>query len=138
MKRETVPSEIPVSVRALRLAGLGLLGKVQKESARLFEALVEEGKKREAERGEAAPAPAPNALKALGDTLLEEAQELQERAEARVARFLNRLGIPSNDELQALSRRVDELEESLQELGVLRKPEPRARKTAGLRAVATA
>lgn len=58
MKRKTVQSEIQAYVRQVWLAGIGLVGLVQKESVRVFKDLVEEGKKAQARRGKAAHPPA--------------------------------------------------------------------------------
>jgi hypothetical protein len=87
-----------------------------------------------AARGEATQTPLLAPLKALGDTLWDQVQELEERVEARVERALTRLGVPVNEDIQDLSRRVDELQASVQAFiaaqeVVTRKPEPRARKT---------
>lgn len=125
MKREALHSELHASVRQVWLAGLGVVGKVQKDSAKLFEALVEEGKKAQAQPEEAAQAPAPNTLKVLRNTLLDQVQELQERVEAQRARALHRLGVPTKEAIQALSRRVEEIQQSVQEFVAVRKPEPR-------------
>jgi poly(hydroxyalkanoate) granule-associated protein len=95
---------------------------VQKESVRLFEALVEEGKRAEARRGKAAHSPAPVALKALGDQALVQVQHLQQRVEEGSARVLHWVGLPSQVDIQDLSSRLDALQASIQELSVARQP----------------
>ena len=122
MQLESVQSKRPGSVRQVGLAGLGVVGRVQKESVRLFEALVEEGKRAEARRGKAAHSPAPVALKALGDQALVQVQHLQQRVEEGSARVLHWVGLPSQVDIQDLSSRLDALQASIQELSVARQP----------------
>jgi len=129
MQLESVQSKRPGSVRQVGLAGLGVVGRVQKESVRLFETLVEEGKRAEARRDKAAHPPAPAALKALGDQALAQVQHLQQRVEEGSARVLHWVGLPSQVDIQDLSSRLDELQANVQELVVMKKP-PRARNPA--------
>jgi|APFre7841882630_1041343.scaffolds.fasta_scaffold346358_1 poly(hydroxyalkanoate) granule-associated protein len=131
MKLESVQSRRHVSIRQVGLAGLGVVGKVQKESVRLFEILVEEGKRVETRRDKAAQTPVPAALKALRDKALAQLNKLQEVVQEGSARVLHVVGLPSLIDIQAISTRLDELQASIQDLiPESRAPESRARKTA--------
>jgi len=127
MKLESVKSESQAYVRQVGLAGVGVVGKVQKESVKLFETLVEEGKKVEARRGEAAKTPALAALKALMDKALAQLDKLQQVVQERAAGALRWVGVASQADIQELFRRLDEIQASIQELI----PASRARKTVG-------
>jgi len=130
MKQELVKSSQQPYVRQVWLACLGLLGKVQKESARLFETLVKEGEKAEARPQEATQTLIPTSFNALRDQAMESVHTLKQWFQEGVARALNLLWLPNKEDMQALSSRVDELQSSIQELVAVKKPEPRVRETA--------
>ena len=67
--------------------------------------------------------------KAFSDKVLEQIQHLQQRVEDGLARVLHWAGLPNLIDIQAISRRLDEIQASIQELVAAGKPEPRARKT---------
>lgn len=107
------------SAHLIWLAGLGAFAKVGEEGGKLFETLIKEGEKVEK-----------RARKATADTL-EEAREQTDAArgkvadtwdkveqifEDRLARVLGRLGIPNRDDLLELTRRVDALQQHLNDL----------------------
>lgn len=131
MNPETVKSDGQGYVRQVRLAGLGVVGKVQRESGRLFDALVEEGEQIQARRQETIQTSAAAPFTVIKDTTLEQIGKLQQLVEASSARTLHWLGLPSHVDIQALSQRVEEIHAGVQELMAARKSQPRARSTAG-------
>jgi poly(hydroxyalkanoate) granule-associated protein len=109
------------------LAGLGALARAQSEGPKLFENLVQEGSAvHEHQRG--------NAERFVKDTLqsLREAVEtrvegvrdkatetlenLEQIFQVRVKKALQQLGMPTSEEIHALSRKVNELNRSVQAL----------------------
>lgn len=122
MKRKTLQCMMLDKACQFRSVDLDLLGKLQQESTRLFSALVEEGKKVQAQRHESAKQPLLVLLHCLKGTLLEQAEELQRLIEAHVVRTLNRLDMPDCDELQLFSSRIGDLEHSVQKLAALEEP----------------
>jgi poly(hydroxyalkanoate) granule-associated protein len=100
------------AAREIWLAGFGAFMKTQAESAKVFEALVKEGKTLEGRTRKVAKgtldqmthrwSQASGGATATWD-------KLERIFEDRVARALSRLGVPTTREFQALARRVDEL-----------------------------
>jgi polyhydroxyalkanoate synthesis regulator phasin len=79
------------SAQQIWLAGLGAFSKTQHEGARVFEALVKEGKSLEART-----------------------RKLAEAKVSEMGRALSQVGESTNRELQALARRVETLTASVQ------------------------
>ncbi len=99
--------------------------KVQEEGNRLFESLTKEGEKiREQTRKLAEEAigtvkgRVEDARSKASDTL----ETLEQIFEDRVARILNRLGIPTKEDFQALAKRLEELNENVRQLAKHSKP----------------
>ncbi len=127
------------SAQEIWLAGLGAFSKAQAEGGKVFEALVKEGsglqqKTRELAEGKLAGVAgvmSKNFSKATGDlskaanditskaqsTATETWDKLEQVFEDRVARALNRLGVPTQREVQALTKRVEELTAAVNGLG---------------------
>lgn len=108
------------SAHQIWLAGLGAFNKAQEEGGKMFDALVQEGLAMQRK----AQASAEEKLTEAGEKLNAMSQQFGERAagqwdkleslfEERVARALQRLGIPSSQEMRALRARVAELEQQL-------------------------
>jgi poly(hydroxyalkanoate) granule-associated protein len=105
------------SAHQIWLAGLGAFNKTQEEGGKMFDALVQEGLAMQRKT----QATAEEKLTEAGEKVSSLAQELGTRAtgqwdkleslfEERVARALQRLGIPSAREVQTLRARLAELE----------------------------
>ncbi len=101
------------------LAGVGAFSLAQKEGGKVFDALVAEGRKLESRTRKSAQGQA--------DTLKASAKEAQAKAASnidrleeifqdRVSRSLKALGVPTQEELEHLMNRVDELRKSVDEL----------------------
>ena len=86
------------SAHQIWLAGLGAFAKTQEEGGKLFDALVKEGREIESQSKETASKTVENLKGKAGGTL----DRLEQVFEDRVSRALNRLGVPSNDDIQAL------------------------------------
>ena len=105
------------------LAGLGALARAQREGPKLFESLVEEGGSvQEHQR-----ATAQRLVKGLRKTVDARAAEVRSKAgetldnleamfQSRVQKALQQLGMPTSHEITALSRKVNELNRSVQAL----------------------
>ena len=141
-------SKFPPDAEALRdsaqqiwLAGLAAFNKAQQEGGKVFDTLVQEGLAMQRK----AQSTAETKLGEASQKVSSMAQEIGQRAsgqwgqleglfEERVARALQRLGIPSAEEVQALRERVAALEAQLRGGAPARKAPPakkaRARKTA--------
>lgn len=117
------PSTDPVreSAHQIWLAGLGAFNKAQEEGSKMFDALVQEGLAMQ----RTAQTTAEEKLTEAGEKMSALTQELSQRAtgqwdkleglfEERVARALQRLGVPLAREVRALATRLTELEKELQ------------------------
>jgi poly(hydroxyalkanoate) granule-associated protein len=113
------------SAHKIWLAGLGALAKAEEAGTKVFQHLVEAGEEFES-RGkkrfklvkgkvDEAREAAENRFEKLGDTF-----------DNKVAGAVHRLGVPSRDEIQRLTKRVEELTAKVDKI----KPATRARKTA--------
>ena len=128
-------STIRDSAQQIWLAGLGAFGKAQDEGVKVFEALVKEGKVLEGKTRRLAETKMSQMSTQWGKTATDATakaaatwDKLEHVFESRVARALNRLGVPTNRDIQHLSKRVEALTASVQKLSGARKPRAAARK----------
>ena len=128
-------STIRDSAQQIWLAGLGAFGKTQEEGAKVFEALVKEGKVLEGKTRRLAETKMSQISTQWGKTATDATakaaatwDKLEQVFENRVARALNRLGVPTNRDIQHLSKRVETLTASVQKLSGARKARAAARK----------
>lgn len=108
------------SASQIWLAGLGAFSKAQEEGSKVFDNLVREGQAIQRKTQSAAE----ERLAEAAERMASMASDIQQRAtgqwgklegifEDRVAQALQRLGVPSSKDLQALVQRVEELESAL-------------------------
>ena len=105
------------SAQQIWLAGLGAFAKAQEEGSKVFEALVREGtslqrrttRPAEEQRADDAGSRSTGAFGGLAGQATQQWDRLESIFEDRVAKALNRLGVPSLKDMAALQARVDEL-----------------------------
>jgi poly(hydroxyalkanoate) granule-associated protein len=111
------------SAHEIWLAGLGAFAKAQEEGQKVFKALVREGNSMQQRTMKATEAKVSDVTGRVNDVTSKVSQVaagLQKQAtgtwdklegvfEARVQRALNRLSVPTNREINALAKRVEEL-----------------------------
>ncbi len=109
------------SAHQIWLAGLGAFNKAQEEGSKMFDALVQEGlamQRRAQELAEQKFHEASEKMNAVAQEMSQRAgdqwDKLESLFEERVARALQRLGMPTAREVQTLRERVAELERALQ------------------------
>jgi poly(hydroxyalkanoate) granule-associated protein len=115
---------VRASAQQIWLAGLGAFAKAQEEGTKVFEVLVKEGrdiqKRTRAMTEEKLGEVTGRVSKVAGD-LSKQATDswdrLEQVFEERVARALNRLGVPTNADIQELIAQVEALNASVQALG---------------------
>jgi poly(hydroxyalkanoate) granule-associated protein len=115
------------SAQQIWLAGLGAFAKAQDEGTKMFETLVKEGgtiQRRTKKMAEARVGEVTGKVTKVAGEFSKQATEgwdkLEQVFEDRVARALNRLGVPTNKDIQALIARVEELNGNVS--GVAKKP----------------
>ncbi len=134
------------SAQQIWQAGLGAFAKAQAEGTRAFEALVKEGTSLQRKTQAAAEekiSEATNKMTNMATDISTKASghwdKLENIFEERVAKALNKLGVPSAKDVNALIARIDELNKSVQKLSSASHAAPKATatKAAPRRAVKT-
>lgn len=121
------------------LAGIGAVARAQREGPKLFEQLLRDGSQAYATtRGSAEQAvqSAMGRIQASVGPRVEQARAqagealdaLEKIFQTRVHRALSQIGVPSSDEIAALSRRVDRLNQNIERLARSGKGAARARR----------
>ena len=112
-------ANIRESANRIWLAGLGAFAKTQEESEKIFQSMVKEGEKVEKRAKETASA---RVEEVKGKVIEfrgkanEQFDRLEELFQERVAQVLHRLGVPTQDDIQELTKRVEALNESVMAL----------------------
>jgi poly(hydroxyalkanoate) granule-associated protein len=116
-------SSVKDSAQQIWLAGLGAFSRVQEEGSKVFEALTKEGLAIQRKTQEAAGekmAEASSKMTNMASDIQSKAghqwDKLENIFEERVAKALNKLGVPSARDVEALASRIDELSKSVQEM----------------------
>jgi poly(hydroxyalkanoate) granule-associated protein len=135
-KAKHMPQEVLDSAHRIWLAGLGAMARAEEEGGRFFRNLVERGEEVEGEGGEKASSAAQGArerakdaargLRGRGEKV---AQDVARLVDERVDGVLHRLGVPSRQEIERLTARVEELNQRIAGMGAPPAP-PAAAKTA--------
>ena len=127
------------SAQQIWQAGLGAFAKAQAEGTRAFEALVKEGTSLQRKTQAAAEEKISEATSKMTNMATDISSKasghwdkLENIFEERVAKALNKLGVPSAKDVNALIARIDELNKSVQKLSPI--PSATARAAAPKRA----
>jgi poly(hydroxyalkanoate) granule-associated protein len=105
--------------RQVWLAGLGAFSKAEQEGSKVFEMLVKRGEEVETQarkRAEEKVEEMKGRMEEMRGRANDNWNKLEQVFQNRVARALNRLGVPSHDDVEELSRQVEELSKSVEEL----------------------
>ena len=113
------------SAQQIWQAGLGAFNKAQAEGTKAFEALVKEGvslQRKTQSVAEEKISEATSKMSTMANDISSKASgqwdKLEGIFEDRVAKALNKLGVPSAKDVNALIARIDELNKSVQKLSV--------------------
>lgn len=111
------------SAQQIWLAGLGAFSKAQQEGSKAFEGLVKEGlsvQRKTQAVAEERITDATSRMTSMASDITSKASgqwdKLETIFEDRVARTLNKLGVPSSQDIDALIARIDELNRNVQKL----------------------
>jgi poly(hydroxyalkanoate) granule-associated protein len=130
MATKSWQDEVRESAHKIWLAGLGALAVAEQEGSKLFNELVQQGERYEeqtkqrtrevVEGAQSVAGDAAERARKVADSARQAAQELWGRAgsgvDESVARALQKVGVPTRDEIAALSRRVEELTRAVERL----------------------
>lgn len=95
--------------RNVLLAGMGAVAQVEKEGRELFDTLVERGRKVEGRQFKALD----RTVARTSERMREMSEKVQERMEEGARGVLHRLGLPTRDDLEALSARLAALSQKI-------------------------
>ena len=107
-----IQDEVVSSTRQVWLASLGVVATVEEEGQNLFGELVERGKKAEA-RGQKTWTKTRQGLEATGDEITDEISgridQMSGKLDRSVSEVLQRMGVPSSNQIEELTKRVEKL-----------------------------
>lgn len=128
---EDLSDAVKDSAQQIWQAGLGAFAKAQAEGTRAFESLVKEGTALQRKTQAAAEeriTEATSRMTHMASDISTKASghwdKLENIFEERVAKALNKLGVPSAKDVNALIARIDALNQSVQELSADKKAAP--------------
>ena len=146
-KKTSLPlaGSVKDSAQQIWQAGLGAFNKAQAEGSKAIEALIKEGVSMQRKTQSAAEekiSEASNKMSSMATDISSKASgqwdKLESIFEDRVAKALNKLGVPSAKDVNALIARIDELNRSVQKLSAKGAAPKAALKTAPKNAVKAA
>jgi poly(hydroxyalkanoate) granule-associated protein len=100
-----VAEELRDSAHKIWLAGLGAMAAAEQEGSKFFKQLVERGEEFESRGRERVEEMRGRASERFGQV----SDRFTGGVEEQVAKALKRLGVPSRDEIEALSKKIDHL-----------------------------
>lgn len=123
MAKKNWQGDVRESAHKIWLAGLGALATAEQEGSKLFKTLVEQGERFEAEGKQKLKEAKKDAeaasvrAKRVADETADRARRAAEGAweqiggafDDKLAKTLHRIGVPTREEINALSRRIEEL-----------------------------
>jgi len=126
------------SAQQIWLAGLGALSRAQAGAPKVFDELMREGSKLQGGALDVAQKVVMQAFQGAQKTVNQRVDTVKEQAgetwdnlekifQTRVQRAIHQLGIPSEEDMSALKRRVEELATSVDRLSAGRANKPRRR-----------
>jgi len=111
-KDKKLPKDLQESAHRIWLAGLGALSAASEEGSRFFHSLVERGQGLETKGRKGftkAREEIETSAKKARERVEERVDDLWDKMDERLTEAMHRFGVPTRDEIQALTRRVEEL-----------------------------
>ncbi len=109
------PRELRESAHKIWLAGLGALAAAEEEGTKVFSSLIERGEAFES-RGRKNIEKVKGRVEGVMEDAAESFEKLGDSFEDRVSKTLQRLGVPTRDEIGKLTKRVEELTAKVDQL----------------------
>jgi len=128
-KAKQVQTEITENAHQIWLAGLGAVATAQEEGGKLFKNLVEKGEdfekagKNKVEQAKGAVSGVRVVAESYWDTF-------ERTLDDKVTAVIHRIGVPTKDEIDTLTERVESLTAAIEKLRTKETPKPRSRATA--------
>lgn len=128
-KVKKVQTDIVENAHQIWLAGLGAVATAQEEGGKLFKSLVEKGldfEKLGKDKVDQAKG-AVSGVKVVAESYWE---TFERTLDDKVTAVIHRIGVPTKDEIDTLTERVENLTASIEKLRSKETPKPRPRATA--------
>lgn len=134
-KSHLLANSVKDSAQQIWLAGMGAFSKAQEEGTKVFEALVKEGlslQRKTQGMAEEKISEVTGKMTAMADTVTSKAgqnwDKLETLFEARTAKALNKLGVPTAKDVDTLVQRVDKLAAAVAKLSKGEAPKAAAKR----------
>ncbi len=132
-EEKQLASAVRTSAQQIWQAGLGAFAKAQEEGGRVFSKLVKEGtdlQKRTQKLAEDKVSDVTGTVTRVADGVSKQASgswdKLEQVFEERVARALGKIGVPTQKDIQALTKRVEQLSKAVADLSGKKLPAVKA------------
>ena len=128
-KAKEIQHEIAENAHQIWLAGLGAVATAQEEGGKLFKNLVEKGQnfetvgKDQVEKAKGAV----SGVKVVAESYWE---TFERTLDDKVTTVIHRIGVPTKDEIDTLTAKVESLTDAIDKLRAKEAPKPRTRTTA--------
>jgi poly(hydroxyalkanoate) granule-associated protein len=138
-EEKQLASAVRTSAQQIWQAGLGAFAKAQEEGGRVFSKLVKEGTELQ-KRAEDRVSDVTGTVTKMADGVSKQASgswdKLEQVFEDRVSRALGKIGVPTQKDIQELSKRVEQLSKAVAELSGKKAPAVKAEAKAPAKAAA--
>jgi poly(hydroxyalkanoate) granule-associated protein len=124
-KKATLQSELADTAHKIWLAGLGAVAVAEEEGGKMFKGLVDRGQDLE-QRGKTQVEKAKGAVGGMRTVAESYWETLEHTIDEQMTAVLHRIGVPTKDEIEALSKKVQDLTASIEKLRAKESARPRA------------
>jgi len=114
-KAREFQNEVKDSAHKIWLAGLGAMAMAEEEGSKLFRNLVEKGERIEV-RGKEQVEKAKDTVGGVKEVAESYWETFSRTLDERVTSIIHRIGVPSKDEIEALTTKVEDLTKSVEKL----------------------
>ncbi len=114
-KVKEIQGDLVESAHKIWLAGLGALAVAEEEGSKLFESLVSRGQKVES-KGREQVGKAKETVAGVKTVAESYWQTFEQKLDEKVTSVIHRLGVPTKEEIETLTRRVEDLTRSIEKL----------------------
>ena len=134
-KAKELQHDVAASAHQIWLAGLGAVATAQEEGGKLFKNLVEKGEDFE-KAGKDTVEKAKGAVTGVKVVAESYWDTFERTLDEKVTAVIHRLGVPTKDEIDTLTERVEKLTDAIDKLRVKEAPKPRTSTTAAKKTTA--
>lgn len=114
-RKQTLQTELADTAHRIWLAGLGALAVAEEEGGKMFKGLVDKGQELE-DRGKTQVEKAKGAVGGMRTVAESYWETLEHTVDEQMTAVLHRIGVPTKDEIETLSKKVQDLTTSIEKL----------------------